>query len=149
MSKPQLSAVKYFRVTSYITGTFLMLLVIEMAVRYGLGYDFYAFGPHGFVTLELRSVGGENVALSSGFNLSTAILIVHGWLYVAYLFSGFRIWSMMRWSFGKLLIIALGGIVPGLSFVVEHFYAKQVVQFLNSQDSTSSSTPTPAKGEAA
>ncbi|MCX8530509.1 MAG: hypothetical protein RL488_1295 [Actinomycetota bacterium] len=124
MSKPQLSAVKYFRVTSYITGTFLMLLVIEMAVRYGLGYDFYAFGPHGFVTLELRSVGGENVALSSGFNLSTAILIVHGWLYVAYLFGDFRLWTLMRWSFTRFLIIAAGGVVPMLSFFTERHYTK-------------------------
>ena len=124
MSKPQLSAVKYFRVTSYITGTFLMLLVIEMAVRYGLGFDFYAFGPHGFVTLELRSVGGENVALSSGFNLSTAILIVHGWLYVAYLFGDFRLWTLMRWSFTRFLIIAAGGVVPMLSFFTERHYTK-------------------------
>ena len=124
MSKPQLSAVKYFRVTSYITGTFLMLLVIEMAVRYGLGYDFYAFGPHGFVTLELRSVGGENVAFSSGFNLSTAILIVHGWLYVAYLFGDFRLWTLMRWSFTRFLIIAAGGVVPMLSFFTERHYTK-------------------------
>ena len=124
MSKPQLSAVKYFRVTSYITGTFLMLLVIEMAVRYGLGYDFYAFGPHGFVTLELRSIGGENVALASGFNLSTAILIVHGWLYVAYLFGDFRLWTLMRWSFTRFLIIAAGGVVPMLSFFTERHYTK-------------------------
>ncbi len=124
MSKAQISAVKYFRVTSYITGTFLMLLVTEMVVRYGLGYDFYAFGPHGFVTLELRSVGGENVALSSGFNLSTAILIVHGWLYVAYLFGDFRLWTLMRWSFTRFLIIAAGGIVPMLSFFTERHFSK-------------------------
>ena len=124
MSKPQLSAVKYFRVTSYITGTFLMLLVIEMAVRYGLGYDFYAFGPHGFVTLELRSVGGENVAFSSGFNLSTAILIVHGWLYVFYLYTNFRLWSEMRWKFIRFIWMALGGIVPFWSFFSEHRFSR-------------------------
>ncbi len=124
MSKAQISAVKYFRITSYITGTFLMLLVTEMVVRYGLGYDFYAFGPHGLVTLELRSVGGENVALSSGFNLSTAILIVHGWLYVAYLFGDFRLWTLMRWSFTRFLIIAAGGVVPMLSFFTERHFSK-------------------------
>ena len=58
-------------------------------------------------------------------------------------------WSMMRWSFGKLLIIALGGIIPGLSFVVEHFYAKKVVAFLATQDPSVLQSPTPAKGEAA
>lgn len=124
MPKAQISAAKYFRVTSYVTGTFLMLLVTEMLVRYGLGYDFYAFGPHGFLTLEARSVGGENVALSSGFNLSTAILIVHGWLYVAYLFGDFRLWTLMRWSFTRFLIIAAGGIVPMLSFFTERHFSK-------------------------
>ena len=124
MSKVQTSAVKYFRVTSYVTGTFLMLLVTEMLVRYGLGYDFYAFGPRGLLTLELRSVGGENVSLASGFNLSTAILIVHGWLYVAYLFGDFRLWTLMRWSFTRFLIIAAGGIVPMLSFFTERHFSK-------------------------
>jgi hypothetical protein len=124
MSKAQISAIKYFRVTSYVTGTFLMLLVTEMLVRYGLGYDFYAFGPHGFVTLELRSVDMGNVSFSSGFNLSTAILIVHGWLYVAYLFGDFRLWTLMRWSFTRFLIIAAGGIVPMLSFFTERHFSK-------------------------
>ena len=57
---------------------------------------------------------------------------------------------MMRWNALKLFNIALGGIIPGLSFVVEHFYAKKVVTFLEIQNTSSSpSTPTPAKGEAA
>ena len=82
MPKSLHNAITYFRVTSYVTGTFLMLLVLEMVVRYGLGYDFYALGPNGFLTLELRGVDGENVAFDSGFNVSTWILIVHGWFYV-------------------------------------------------------------------
>jgi hypothetical protein len=77
--------------------------------------------------------------------LSIGILIVHGWLYVMYLFAGFRLWSMMRWPIGKFLIIALGGVIPVLSFIVESIYAKQVVAFLAQQK-----TPTaPVKGEAA
>lgn len=124
MSNPQLSALKYFRVTSYVTGTFLMLLVIEMVVRYGLGYDFYAFGPHGFVTLEARSVDGGAVALDGGINLSTSVLIVHGWLYVLYLFGDFRLWTLMRWSFTRFLIIAAGGVVPMLSFFTERYFTK-------------------------
>ncbi len=124
MPKALYNAITYFRVTSYVTGTFLMLLVAEMLVRYVAGYDFYAFGPHGFVTLEMRGVDGENVALASGFNLSTAILIIHGWLYVAYLFGDFRLWTLARWSFTRFLIIAMGGIVPMLSFFTERYYTK-------------------------
>ena len=52
-------------------------------------------------------------------NLSTGILIVHGWFYVVYLFADFRLWSLMRWSFTRFLLIALGGVIPFLSFFVE------------------------------
>ena len=124
MPKALHNAITYFRVTSYVTGTFLLLLVLEMVVRYGLGYDFYALGPNGFLTLELRGVDGENVAFDSGFNVSTWILIVHGWFYVLYLFGDFRLWTLMRWSFLRFLIIATGGVVPMLSFFTERYYTR-------------------------
>lgn len=157
-------ALKFYKVMSYITGTFLLLLVVEMILKYMIdsstnslvppagmidpntgdfvflepGYEIEAFGPQGFIAL----VPNDTV---TALNLSIGILVIHGWLYVLYLFSGFRIWSLMRWNVGKLLMIALGGIIPGLSFVVESMYAKQVVAYLAQQE-----TPTdPEKGEAA
>ena len=39
---------------------------------------------------------------SVAVNLSTGILIAHGWFYVLYLFSDFRLWSLMRWRFPPL-----------------------------------------------
>ena len=36
-----------------------------------------------------------------GVNLSVAVLIVHGWMYVVYLMSNFRLWSLMRWPFAQ------------------------------------------------
>lgn len=117
------NAITYFRVTSYVTGTFLMLLVIEMLVRYGLGYDFYAFGPNGFLTVELRPIEG-NVVYSYGFNLSTAILIVHGWLYVAYLMGVFRLYTLFQWQFKRLIVLAAGGVVPMLSFFTERYFTR-------------------------
>ena len=123
MPKALENALLYFRVTSYITGTFLMLLVIEMLVRYGLGYDFYAFGPNGVVSLEMRPIEG-NVGYSYGFNLSTAILVVHGWLYVAYLMGVFRLYTLYQWSLKRLLILAAGGVVPMLSFFTERYFTK-------------------------
>ena len=59
-------------------------------------------------------------------NLSTGILIAHGWLYVVYLFADFRLWSFMRWPFLRFIQIALGGVVPFLSFIVEHFITRRV-----------------------
>ncbi|MDQ1526604.1 MAG: hypothetical protein QOG18_1217, partial [Microbacteriaceae bacterium] len=80
-------------------------------------------GPHGFIAL----VPDKTVV---AVNLSTAILIAHGWLYVVYLFSDFRLWSLMRWSFPRFIQIALGGVVPFLSFFVEHIISRKVAREL-------------------
>ena len=117
------SALKFYKVTSYVTGTFLMLLVLEMIVRYGFGLDVWLAGPNGFLTLEERGLDGMGLP-STGLNISTSILIVHGWLYVAYLFGDFRLWTLMRWNFMRFLIIAAGGVVPMLSFFTERHYSK-------------------------
>lgn len=116
-------ALRFYKWMAYITGTFLLLLVLEMLLKYALGVEIEVAGPFGFVALV---PAGTVVKI----NASTGILIIHGWLYVVYLFSGFRLWSMMRWPFLKFIIIALGGVVPGLSFVVEHYYKKPVEAFI-------------------
>ncbi|MHC5558322.1 DUF3817 domain-containing protein [Kocuria sp. U4B] len=114
-------ALKFYMVCAWISGTFLLLLVAEMITRYGFGHDLVAGGtdqltgrtvPLGWQNLELENLAG-------GVNISTWILIVHGWFYVVYLVSCFRIWTLMRWPFPQLVVMALGGVVPFLSFVVE------------------------------
>lgn len=114
-------ALTFYMVCAWISGTFLLLLVAEMITRYGLGYDLVAGGTDratgqtvalGWQDLELENLAG-------GVNISTWILIVHGWFYVVYLISCFRIWTLMRWPFPQLVVMALGGVVPFLSFVVE------------------------------
>lgn len=116
---------KLFSVSSYITGIFLMLLMITWGIRRlpFLGYDLWLLGPNGFITFEQYGVEGEGLP-DVGVNLTVAILIVHGWLYVLYLFADFRLWTLMRWSFFRFLIIAAGGVVPLLSFLTESYYAK-------------------------
>jgi integral membrane protein len=104
-----------------------MLLVFEMISRYGFGYDLWAFGPQGFLAfVEHSDVPGAMP--STGLNLSTAILVVHGWFYVVYLFADFRMWTLLRWPFLRFLIIAAGGVVPMLSFFTEARYAKLAEQ---------------------
>jgi integral membrane protein len=88
-----------------------------------VGYDLWAFGPNGLVTLEPYLNEGQGLP-ETGLNLTVAILVVHGWLYVLYLFADFRMWTLMRWSFLRFLIIASGGIVPFLSFYTEARYTK-------------------------
>jgi integral membrane protein len=116
---------KLFTASSYITGIFLMLLMITWGIRRlpFLGYDLWLMGPNGFITFEQYGIEGEGLP-DVGVNLTVAILIVHGWLYVLYLFADFRLWTLMRWSFFRFLIIAAGGVVPLLSFFTESYYAK-------------------------
>ena len=122
------SALRLYRVTSIITGTFLLLLVLMMVFRYGFGVDIELNGPEGFLALTPKD-------LIIGVNLSTIILIVHGWFYVVYLYSDFRLWSLMRWTFPRFIVIALGGVVPFLSFIVERRVHRQTVSELETLQS--------------
>jgi integral membrane protein len=101
-----------YKVSSVITGTFLLLLCLMMVLRYGVGVDIELGGAYGFLALTPKE-------LITGVNLSMFILIVHGWLYVLYLACDFLLWRYLRWSFGRFLFIALGGVVPLLSFFLE------------------------------
>lgn len=110
---------RLYKVSSIITGSFLLLLVLMMVFRYGFGQDIEMGGPFGFLTLTPKE-------MITGINLSTIILIVHGWLYVAYLACDFVLWRLMGWSFGRFLFIALGGVIPLLSFFFEQTVPKRV-----------------------
>jgi integral membrane protein len=103
-----------YRISAVITGTFLLLLCLMMVFRYIMHVDIELGGPAGFLNLQQREL-----IVAPAINLSTIILIVHGWLYVIYLGFDFLLWRFTRWSFGRFLFIALGGIVPGLSFFFE------------------------------
>ena len=102
----------------------MILLMITWGIRRlpFLGFDLWLLGPNGFFSFEQYGVDGEGLP-DVGFNLTVWILIIHGWLYVVYLFADFRIWTLMRWSFTRFLLIALGGVVPFLSFYTENRYA--------------------------
>lgn len=124
-------ALKLFKVSSSITGGFLLLLMLTWGLRRlevvtngaMVGYDLWAFGPNGLITLEPYLNEGQGLP-DTGWNLTIGILVIHGWLYVLYLFADFRMWTLMRWSFLRFLIIASGGIVPFLSFYTERLYTK-------------------------
>lgn len=118
---------KYFKVTSYITGIFLVLIMILWGIRLTIQADLWLGGPDAFLQLAYYSVdsSGEKIGFpTSGIDITVISLIVHGWLYVAYLFGDFRLWTLMRWSFFRFLLIALGGIIPLLSFFTERHYTR-------------------------
>jgi len=85
-------AAKRYRVMAYVTGVMLLLLCVEMLLRY---------------VVDVRQP------------VLDAIPIVHGWVYVVYLVTVVDLWSKMRWRFGRLATMVLGGVVPTLSFFVE------------------------------
>jgi len=116
-----------YRVSAIITGVMLLLLCAEMIVKYGFGTELEAGGANGFLAL---SPTGE----LTGLNVSTLILIVHGWLYVLYLFCDFRLWTAMKWPFLRFVIVALGGIVPFLSFFLESQLRREVGGYLASHE---------------
>lgn len=111
-------ALSFYRLLAWVTGGFLLLLCLEMIIRYGFGLDIELGGSGGVLALTPR----ETVV---AVNLSTGILIVHGWLYVVYLFSDFRLWTLLRWPFSRFILIALGGVVPFLSFFTEHYITRR------------------------
>ncbi|UER55646.1 DUF3817 domain-containing protein [Kineosporiaceae bacterium SCSIO 59966] len=78
---------------AWVTGGFLLLLTVEIIVKYLL-------------------LDGEPF-------LGTWIAITHGWIYVIYLVTVVDMWSKLRWGPGRLVQLVLAGVVPALSFVVE------------------------------
>ena len=82
-----------YRVMAWVTGAFLLLLCVEMVLKYGLN--------------DGEAVIGDWVALT------------HGWIYVVYLVTVFDLWSSLRWPLGRLVVLVLAGVVPVLSFVAE------------------------------
>jgi len=91
-----------YRVMAFVTGTMLLVLCLEMVLK----YVFHANGVDPATGSPLPVLG-------------TWVAIVHGWIYVVYLFTVVQLWSAMRWSLGRLVTMALAGVVPVMSFVLE------------------------------
>ena len=116
-------ALRFYKVASIITGVLLLLLCAEMLIKYAFGHELELGGAYGFLALVPSGT-------ATAVNLSTGILIAHGWFYVLYLFSDFRLWSLMRWPFSRFVLIALGGVIPTLSFFVEVRIVREVNAYL-------------------
>lgn len=100
-----------YRIMAYITGSFLLLLTAVTLIKYiGLAFDWENEGFWGF---------------------ATAVGIVHGWIFIVYVAACAFLWMRMKWSFGRLVTMVLGGVVPGLSFVMERRISREVAASLN------------------
>lgn len=119
------SALSFYKVSSFITGVFLLLVVLEMTLKYAFGQTIWSGGDVGFIGLVPNPVDDAGLP-SDGIDISKLLLQIHGILYVVYLFADFRIWRMAELKFKDFLIIAMGGIVPLTSFFIEREYTKKV-----------------------
>lgn len=97
-------AFSIYRVMAFITGTMLLLLTLEIVLKYGFQIN-GATDPGNIWTA--RPVMGSWIA------------IVHGWIYVVYLVCVFNAWSTMRWGFGRLAAMVVAGVIPVMSFILE------------------------------
>jgi integral membrane protein len=88
-------ALRRYRAMAWVTGVMLLVLTVEMVLKYVVGV-------------------GDDVLRWIGW-----VPFAHGWIYVVYLVTVLDLWSKMRWGFGRLVGMVLAGVVPVLSFVVE------------------------------
>ena len=96
-----------YRVMAWVTGCFLLLLSVEIILKYGFN-------------------GGEPV-------LGDWIAISHGWIYVAYLLTVVDLWLSLRWGIGQLVRLVLSGVVPLLSFWTERQTTREVQALIASR----------------
>lgn len=100
------NAEKFYRVMALITGTMLMILTLEMIYKY-------------LITPALGGDPGQALVFGN-FSLASAIAISHGWCYVVYLVACWWLNSAMKWRvFPRFLLLALAGVVPVMSFILE------------------------------
>lgn len=128
-------ALRVYKITSVITGIMLLLLCAVMVMKYAFGVQLFLGTPDGFA--HFYPIAPEGVAGEfepEGFDLFRAILIAHGWFYVIYLISCFLLWSPMRWNFLRFLLLAMGGVIPFLSFFLEARVGREVDAFLNTKE---------------
>ncbi len=79
-----------YRVMAYVTGVMLLILCLEVVLKYGFQITALDWVPR-----------------------------LHGFVYIVYLVTVWDLWSRMRWSWGRFVTMALAGVVPVMSFVLE------------------------------
>ena len=88
-----------YRVLAYVVGVLLVLLVV--------------------VGVPLRYLAGVP-------QVSQTVSPVHGLMFVVYLGALVDLSRRMRWGLGRMALLALAGVVPFLSFVVERRVTREV-----------------------
>ncbi|MGH3787526.1 MAG: DUF3817 domain-containing protein [Pseudonocardiaceae bacterium] len=86
-----------YRIAAYATGVMLLVLTASMVLRYGFGDERLVWsGP------------------------------VHGFLYMGYLVATVLLGTSVRWRPMRMLLVALAGTIPLMSFVAERSVTREV-----------------------
>jgi integral membrane protein len=80
----------------------------------------------GVLLVVLVCVGVPLKYLADDSRVVTWTGVPHGWLYMILIISAVNVGRRVRWSWTRLILIALAGTVPFLSFVAEHYATKDV-----------------------
>lgn len=115
----------FYKIFAFVTGIMLLILVAKMIMDYGFGYELYAGGTAADGAANSLGFHPKD-SVVDGTGISYWVAVVHGWIYVVYVIAGFRLWYLMSWKIGRLIVIVLGGVVPFLSFIVERKIAGEV-----------------------
>lgn len=94
------TALTFFSVAATVTGIFLLVLVVRMILEYIVKMDLPGW--------------------------ATYIAQAHGLAFMVYLLSILNLAPKARWSVGKWFTTALAGVVPFMSFVIEHRRRKEI-----------------------
>jgi len=103
-----------YRVMAYITGSFLLILTTATLVKY-IG----------------KALGWESEGFQSFESFQAVVGIIHGWIFIVYVAACAFLWMRMKWAFGRLVTMVLGGVVPGMSFVMERRISREVAASLS------------------
>ncbi|MGI3786732.1 MAG: DUF3817 domain-containing protein [Janthinobacterium lividum] len=88
-----------YRVMAYVVGTMLIVLVC-------VGIPLQVWGHDD----RVESITG----------------VAHGWLYMIMIITAIDLGRRARWAWWRMLLIALSGLVPFVTFVAEHYATKDV-----------------------
>lgn len=86
---------------AWITGVMLLVLTAEMVLKY------------------VVQAAGVDDAGSPRPVIGSWVAFAHGWIYVVYLATVIDLWLKLRARWGRLVTMALAGVVPVMSFVME------------------------------
>ncbi len=113
------AALLRYRIMAYLVGCLLIVLVL--------------------VGLPLKYAGGNP-------DVVTWTAIPHGWLYMILLITAVDLGRRAKWGWTRLLLIALAGTVPFLSFVAERSATKDVRAKLAAQEASAATAAQAATG---